>query len=87
MEGEVRRSGFHVVRELCGHGVSRTIHEPPMVLNYCEPLARQRLTEGLVITVEPIADGWTVCTSDGARSAHFEHTLAITHAEPIILTA
>lgn len=98
VENEVRRSGFSVVRELCGHGVGHTIHEPPAVANYYDPLARQPLTAGLVITVEPIitaghdavrtaADGWTVQTQDGARSAHFEHTLVITRGEPMILTA
>ncbi len=98
VENEVRRSGFSVVRELCGHGVGHTIHEPPTVANYYDPRARQPLTEGLVITVEPIitagedsvrtaADGWTVQTLDGARAAHFEHTLVITRGEPLILTA
>jgi methionyl aminopeptidase len=70
IEREVRRSGFSVVRELGGHGIGRTIHEPPSVSNYLEPNSKDILTEGLVITVEPIiasgsgkvvvgADGWT----------------------------
>ena len=98
VENEIRRSGFRVVRELCGHGVGRTIHEPPQVPNHFDARCNQPLTEGLVITVEPIiaagsgkvhqaADGWTVCTDDGARSAHFEHTIVITRNEPVILTA
>jgi len=98
VEAETRRSGFRVLRELCGHGVGRTIHEPPQVPNFCDPRQRDRLTEGLVITIEPIvatgsgravldADGWTVRTADGSLSAHYEHTLVITKREPILLTA
>src|SRR5581483_9449042 len=98
VEEEVNRSGFTVLRELTGHGVGRTIHEPPSGPNCFDPNARQPLTEGLVITVEPIirwgrntiqtgSDGWTVRTVDGARAAHYEHTLVITKSEPILLTA
>jgi methionyl aminopeptidase len=98
VEDEVRRSGFTVLRDLTGHGVGRTIHEPPSVPNYFDPSATQPLTEGLVITVEPIiswgrnailtgGDGWTVRTADRARAAHYEHTLVITKSEPILLTA
>jgi methionyl aminopeptidase len=87
-----------VIRELCGHGVGRTIHEHPSVPNYYEPRLRDRLTEGLVITIEPIIsvstewavlqpDRWTMCTADGSLSAHYEHTLVITKTEPILLTA
>jgi methionyl aminopeptidase len=98
VENEVRRCGFSVMRELCGHGVGRTIHEEPSVPDYYDARCRSRLTEGLVITVEPIIaagtgraelqpDGWTVRTADGSLSAHYEHTLVITRAEPILLTA
>jgi len=98
VETEVRRSGFAVVRELCGHGIGRTIHEPPQVLNYADTRRRERLTEGLVITVEPIiaagtgeaylaADGWTMKTADRSLAAHYEHTLVITRSEPLLLTA
>ena len=98
VEREVRKSGFSVVRELGGHGIGRTIHELPHVPNYPDPQARQIMNEGLVITVEPIIssgsgrvftdkDGWTVRTSDHALSAHFEHTLVVTSAAPILLTA
>jgi methionyl aminopeptidase len=98
IEREVRRSGFSVVRELGGHGIGRTIHEPPSVPNYLERNAKDMLTEGLVITVEPIiaagsgrvflgTDGWTVETTDGGMSAHYEHTLVITKGQPILLTA
>ncbi|MEY2396636.1 MAG: methionyl aminopeptidase [Acidobacteriaceae bacterium] len=98
IEREVRRSGFSVIRELGGHGIGRTIHEAPSVPNYHDQNAKEVLTEGLVITVEPIiaagsgkvflcADGWTVETSDGGMSAHYEHTLVITNNQPILLTA
>ncbi len=98
VEREVRRSGFSVIRDLGGHGIGRTIHEAPRVPNYPDPEASQILTEGLVITVEPIiaagsgrsfvaADGWTVRTADHRPSAHYEHTLVITKGEPILLTA
>ena len=95
---ETRRSGFEPVRGLCGHGVGRTIHEEPYVPNYHDATCRARLTEALVITIEPIVcsgnggahvadDGWTICTSDSSLAAHFEHTIVITKTEPILLTA
>jgi methionyl aminopeptidase len=98
IEGEVRRNGFHVIRELGGHGIGRTIHESPSVPNYDDHTARQILTEGLVLTVEPIiaagsgepkdaGDGWTVKTADGSLSAHYEHTIVITDGAPLLLTA
>ena len=98
VEGEVLRHGFNVVRTLTGHGIGRTIHEDPMVPNWFDPTARERLTEGLVITVEPIiamgsgesyeaADGWTIRTLDGSLAAHFEHTLVVTRGAPLLLTA
>jgi methionyl aminopeptidase len=98
VEREVRRSGFSVIRDLGGHGIGRTIHEEPRVPNYADPAANQILSEGLVITVEPIIaagsgravvakDGWTVRTADRRPSAHYEHTLVITRREPILLTA
>jgi len=98
VEREVRRTGFSVIRDLGGHGIGRTIHEEPRIPNYADPQANQILSEGLVITVEPIIaagsgrtlvakDGWTVCTADRRPSAHYEHTLVITKREPILLTA
>ena len=98
VEKEVRRSGFAVIRDLSGHGIGRTIHEEPRVPNFPDPRANQILTEGLVITVEPIIaagsgrtvvaqDGWTVVTADRRPSAHYEHTLVITKGQPILLTA
>jgi len=98
VERETRSSGFQVMRDLCGHGVGRTIHEPPSVPNYHEPRLRARLSEGLVITIEPIIsagnaegvlgrDKWTIRTADRSLSAHYEHTVVITRHEPILLTA
>jgi len=98
IEREVRRSGFSVIRDLGGHGIGRTIHEEPRVPNYADPQAREILSEGLVITVEPIIaagsgrtlvaqDGWTVITADHKPSAHYEHTLMITKGPPLLLTA
>jgi methionyl aminopeptidase len=98
VEREVRRAGFSVIRDLGGHGIGRTIHEEPRVPNYPDPQASQVLTEGLVITVEPIIaagsgrtvtakDGWTIVTADHQPSAHYEHTLVITKGAPIVLTA
>jgi methionyl aminopeptidase len=98
VEREVRRRGFHVIRELGGHGIGRTIHEPPSVPNFADPFNSARLTEGLVLTIEPIiaagssritldSDKWTVRTTDGSLAAHHEHTLVITRGAPILLTA
>ena len=98
VEREVRREGFSVIRELGGHGIGRTIHEEPRVPNFPDPEARQVLTEGLVITVEPIIaagsgrallqnDGWTMRTADRRPSAHYEHTIVITKGTPMLLTA
>ncbi len=98
VECEVKRSGFSVMRELCGHGIGRTIHEAPSVPNFADTRARERLTDGLVITVEPIiaagsgrgvggSDGWSILTADRSLSAHFEHTIVITRGRPVLLTA
>ena len=98
VERSVTTDGFSVVRALSGHGVGRTIHEPPTVLNYFDKRQRDVLTEGLVLTIEPIiserpcrivddADGWTMRTSNGSLSAHYEETIVITSGAPIVLTA
>jgi methionyl aminopeptidase len=98
VEREVRRSGFAVIRELSGHGIGRTIHEAPRVPNYPDTRDNQVLTEGLVITVEPIIaagsgkvfvapDKWTMITADHGASAHYEHTIVITKGTPMVLTA
>lgn len=98
VERVVRAAGFAVVDGLTGHGVGRTIHEPPEVPNVYSHWQRDVLTEGLVITIEPLicagsgkcvdaGDGWTVRTRDGSLAAHHEHTLVVTGGEPILLTA
>jgi len=98
VEVEVERKGFAVVRSLQGHGIGRTIHEEPMIPNWPDPDARGWLTDGLVITLEPIIamgsgdmfetnDGWTIRTQDGSLAAHFEHTMVVTKGAPLLLTA
>ncbi len=98
VETAVRRRGFSVLPGLSGHGVGRTIHEPPTIPNYFDRRLNRPLTEGLVITIEPIIaagsdrtvesrDGWTIRTADGSPVAHHEHTLVITRGSPIVLTA
>jgi methionyl aminopeptidase len=95
---EVKRHGFSVVRGLAGHGVGRTIHEEPSVPNEFDPWQQDVLTEGLVITIEPMVsaggagfvedeNGWTIRTRDGSLAAHHEHTLVVMRHEPLILTA
>jgi methionyl aminopeptidase len=97
VEREVRRCGFSVIKELCGHGVGRTIHEEPCVPNHFDPRYRTKLTDGLVITIEPIisagngrvtlqSDKWTIATDDRSWAAHYEHTLVITKNGPVLLT-
>lgn len=98
VHNEVRRRGFRVVHGLCGHGVGRTIHEEPQVPNVYDRWQRDVLTEGLVLTIEPMItagsaepvqspDGWTLKTRDGSLAAHCEHTLVITQGLPMILAA
>ncbi len=89
--------GFSVVREYTGHGVGKQMHEDPSVPNFGTPGRGVRLLPGMTIAIEPminqggagirqLPDGWTVKTKDGALSAHFEHTVAITSNGPVILT-
>jgi len=91
-------AGMSVVRELVGHGIGREPHEEPQVPNFGRAGAGLRLMKGLVIAIEPmvnrgaadvrtLADRWTVVTADGERSAHFEHTVAVTENGPRILTS
>lgn len=98
VEKEAHACGFEVLRQWCGHGVGRKIHEAPQVPNFEDRSDPTVLSEGMVITIEPIitagldrsvvcSDGWTVITSDRALSAHYEHTIVITRNEPILLTA
>lgn len=97
IEDEVVANGFSVVREFVGHGVGRKLHEEPQVPNYGRPGTLQKLKPGMTIAIEPMVnmgassirildDNWTVVTTDGQPSAHFEHTVLITSGEPEILT-
>ena len=97
VEREVRRRGFYIIRELGGHGIGHTIHEEPSVPNFPDALNHALLTEGLVLTIEPIiaagtnrvtldADKWTIRTADHSLAAHYEHTLVITRGAPLLLT-
>ena len=85
----VESHGFSVVRDFVGHGIGRELHEDPQVPNFGAPHQGPRLEKGMVFSLEPmvnegtyevrvLSDGWTVVTADGKRSAHFEHTVAIT---------
>ena len=97
VQAVVESAGFGVVREFCGHGVGRAVHEEPQVPNYVDPQNRYRLVPGVTIAIEPMVtagnpavrlldDQWTVVTVDRQVSAHFEHTLVITDAGAEILT-
>lgn len=97
VQAVVEAAGFSVVRDLCGHGVGRTMHEPPQIPNYGRPGTGPAITLGQALAIEPMVnagghavrvlpDGWTVVTADGSRSAHFEHTVLVTRRGPEILT-
>ena len=92
-----RLHGYSVVREYCGHGIGRQMHEPPQVLHWGRPRTGLVLQEGMVFTIEPMLnqgrpevhnhdDGWTVTTRDGRLSAQFEHTVAVTRKGVQVLT-
>lgn len=92
-----QRNGYAVVREYCGHGIGREMHEAPEVLHFGTPGTGLTLREGMVFTIEPMlnqgrravrteADGWTVVTVDGTLSAQFEHTVAVTRDGVRVLT-
>lgn len=97
IERHARRSGYSVVRDYCGHGIGRQMHEPPQVLHWGRPKTGLVLREGMVFTIEPMLnegghtvqtedDGWTVVTRDGKLSAQFEHTVAVTRSGVQVLT-
>jgi methionyl aminopeptidase len=97
IERHARRNGYSVVREYCGHGIGREMHEPPQVLHWGKPRTGLVLREGMVFTIEPMLnqgqetvstedDGWTVVTDDGQLSAQFEHTVAVTRHGVRVLT-
>nr|WKF60766.1 Methionine aminopeptidase [Paraburkholderia busanensis] len=97
IERHARRNGYSVVREYCGHGIGREMHEDPQVLHWGKPQTGLSLREGMVFTIEPMInqgrhsvrteeDGWTVVTRDGQLSAQFEHTVAVTQCGVQVLT-
>ncbi len=97
IQNYVEGNGFSVVREFVGHGVGRSMHEEPQIPNFVDPKSNQKLRPGMTLAIEPMVnvglpgvkilnDGWTVVTQDGSLSAHFEHTVLITEAQPEILT-
>jgi len=97
VEGLAEGAGFTVVREYVGHGIGTAMHEDPQVPNYGPSGRGMKLKEGHVFAIEPMVnaggpetqlldDGWTVVTRDGKRSAHFEHTIAVTDHGPEVLT-
>lgn len=97
IERHAKRNGYSVVREYCGHGIGREMHEEPQILHFGKPGTGLALREGMVFTIEPMlnrgrrsvrteADGWTVVTQDGSLSAQFEHTVAVTASGVSVLT-
>jgi methionyl aminopeptidase len=97
VEGVAEGAGFSVVREYVGHGIGTAMHEEPQIPNYGPPGRGLRLKTGHVFAIEPMVnaggpetelldDGWTVVTRDGRRSAHFEHSIAVTEDGPEVLT-
>ena len=97
IERHAKRNGYSVVRDYCGHGIGREMHEEPQILNFGRPGTGLRLREGMVFTIEPMVnqgsrrvstqdDGWTVVTRDGKLSAQFEHTVAVTRDGVDVLT-
>ena len=97
VEGIAEAAGFTVVREYVGHGIGTAMHEEPQVPNYGPAGRGLKLREGIVLAIEPmvnaggpetevLGDGWTVVTRYGKRSAHFEHTIAVTEHGPEVLT-
>ena len=97
VQASVEQAGFSVVREFVGHGIGRSLHEEPQIPNYGSPGRGPRLRPGMTLAIEPMVnvgkpgikileDGWTAVTVDGSRSAHFEHSIAITENGPEILS-
>ena len=97
MQEYVEQNGFSIVRDLCGHGVGKFLHEDPSIPNFGRRGTGPRLKNGMTLAIEPMvnaagyevitaSDGWTVLTADGSPSAHFEHTILILDNSPEILT-
>jgi methionyl aminopeptidase len=98
VQASVEYAGYSICTDLMGHSIGRRIHEQPDIPNYDAPGFDQALTDGLVITIEPViaagrgavweaGDGWTITTRDGSNAAHAEHTIVITAGAPLVLTA
>jgi methionyl aminopeptidase len=97
IQERAERDGFSVVRDFVGHGIGKRLHEEPQVPNFGQRDRGVRLREGMVLAIEPMVnaggaevtikeDGWTAVTRDGSRSAHFEHSVAITGKGPYVLS-
>lgn len=97
VQSYVEANGFSIVRDLCGHGVGRFLHEDPSVPNFGKKGTGPKLKNGMTLAIEPMvnegrydvitaSDGWTIKTSDGSASAHFEHTILVNNNSPEILT-
>jgi len=97
MQRCAEKAGFYMVRDYTSHGVGRAMHEEPQVRNYMKPGTGVPLRPGMTIALEPmvivgtmetkvLADRWTVVSADGSLTAHFEHTVAVTDGDPLILT-
>jgi methionyl aminopeptidase len=97
VERFIKRHGFGIVREFVGHGVGKTMHEPPQIPNFGRRGKGALLKPGMCLAIEPMInqgsdkvdmlnDGWTAVTRDGSKSAHFEHTVLVTNGDPEILT-
>ncbi len=97
VQQHVEKNSFHVVKQFVGHGIGTHLHESPEVPNYKRSGRSPRLVAGMVIAIEPmvnvgtskvnvLADGWTVVTDDKKDSAHFEHSVAVTDGDPLVLS-
>lgn len=97
VQKHVEAAGFSPVRDFVGHGIGRSLHEPPQIPNFGQPGSGIRLKAGMVLAIEPMinagscgvkvmSDGWTAITEDGMMSSHFEHSVAITDNGPYILS-
>lgn len=97
IEQHAKKAGYSVVRDYCGHGIGREMHEDPQILHFGKPGRGLTLREGMTFTIEPMLnqgrsavetgdDGWTVTTADGKLSAQFEHTVAVTRSGVRVLT-
>lgn len=98
VQTHVEAAGYSVVKDFVGHGIGQSLHEEPQLPNFGKPGQGPRLRAGMVLAIEPmvnmgkdgvrvLSDHWTAVTEDGSLSAHFEHTVAITDAGPVILTS